>query len=191
MRLGSVLWRLSLRARGVSLGSGVSLISAPIVSRAPGSTIRIGNDCTLISSSRHTALGVPHPVIIRTLRNEADISIGSSTGLSGATICAAVSVTIGARCLLGSGVLIFDTDFHALSPGDRRRHDNSTVLSQPTVIEDEVFIGANSIVTKGVRIGRGAVIGAGSVVTNDVPPGCVAAGNPARVLRQMPGLKES
>jgi acetyltransferase-like isoleucine patch superfamily enzyme len=75
-----------------------------------------------------------------------------------------------------------DTDFHPLDP-ERRRNDPLDGATRPVVIEDDVFIGMNSLILKGVRLGKGCVIGAGSVVTHDVPAGAVAAGNPARIIR--------
>ena len=61
----------------------------------------------------------------------------------------------------------------------------SQTKSLPIVIGDDVFIGARCIITKGVTIGNGAVIGAGSVVTRDVPPNTIVAGNPARIVKQI------
>jgi acetyltransferase-like isoleucine patch superfamily enzyme len=64
--------------------------------------------------------------------------------------------------------------------------DWSTVEIRPVTISDKVWIGFNSLILCGVTIGEGAVIGAGSVVTNDIPAWTVAAGNPARVIRNIP-----
>ena len=101
--------------------------------------------------------------------------------MSGCTVCAAQRVTIGDDCLLGVDVLIADTDFHRVAPEGRRwRRDG--VRTAPVEIGDNVFIGARAMVLKGVTIGEGAVVGAGSVVVDDVPAGAVVAGAPARVL---------
>jgi acetyltransferase-like isoleucine patch superfamily enzyme len=113
----------------------------------------------------------------------AQITIGDETGLSGTTICAVKSVSIGKRCLIGADVLITDTDFHPINMEGRRYKGASAAASSPIVIEDDVFIGARSIILKGVRIGSGSVIGAGSVVTKDIPANSVAAGNPARWIK--------
>jgi acetyltransferase-like isoleucine patch superfamily enzyme len=75
---------------------------------------------------------------------------------------------------------------------DNDQHDiaNHTEVpqSEPVIIEDRVWIGSKVVILPGVRIGSRAVIGAGSIVTKDVPPRCVAAGNPARVIRRLPKL---
>lgn len=181
-------WRL-LRA-GAQLGPGVRLLGAPIVERHADSRLEIGAGAVLCSSSRWTALGVNHPVVLRTLRPGATLRIGAGTGISGGSFCAALSVEIGARCLIGADVLVADTDFHSLNPQARRLPTRwESVGCAAVSIGDDVFIGSRAVILKGVRIGPGSVVGAGAVVTRDVPPGCIVAGNPARVLGPVPGVQ--
>src|SRR6266849_5167602 len=116
----SLLWLLELRNSGVEVGDGVRLFGRPIVSRAAGSLISLGDRVSMISRSRDTALGVGHPVVLRTLREGARLSIGADTGLSGVTVCAANAVAIGDRVLLGADVLVADTDFHPVDVVPRR-----------------------------------------------------------------------
>ena len=85
--------------------------------------------------------------------------------------------------LIGSGCLIVDSDFHPIAYKDRDNTEKT--LNAPVHICEGAFIGARAIILKGVTIGRGAVIGAGSVVTRDIPAGVIAAGTPARVVRQI------
>lgn len=189
-RVKRTWWNLavlpSLRAAGVEISDKVQIQGRPIVSLAKGSRIQIGARCVLCSDSQATALGVNHPVVLRTMRPGAEIIIGEDTGISGASICAAVSVEIGAGCLLGANVTIVDTDFHVLASENRRYNTNPMEIAcAPVVIEDNVFIGAGVIVLKGVTVGRNSVIGAGSVVTRNIPAGSIAVGNPARVIRQL------
>ncbi|MFF5013624.1 DapH/DapD/GlmU-related protein [Streptomyces sp. NPDC001165] len=139
----------------------------------------------LVSRTPWTALGVARPVILRTLRQGATIRIGPDTGLSGATVCAATGVDIGARVLVGADVLIADTDFHPVDLCPRRRAPESGARSDSVHIGDDVFLGARTIVLKGVTIGDGTVVGAGSVVSSPLPDHVVAAGNPCRVLRPL------
>lgn len=107
----------------------------------------------------------------------ATIRIGNGTYLNRNTeIVAAQLVTIGRNCQIARDVIIMDTDQHPL-PG-------LGIVAEPVAIEDRVWVGARAIILKGVTIGHDAVIGAGSVVTKDVPPRAVVAGVPARVLRQ-------
>jgi maltose O-acetyltransferase len=91
-------------------------------------------------------------------------------------------IVIGAHALLGSFVEIFDSDFHELDPARRR---GGTPRMGRVELGENVFIGDGAKILKGVTIGRDSVIGAGSVVTSSIPAGVVAAGNPARVVREL------
>jgi acetyltransferase-like isoleucine patch superfamily enzyme len=86
---------------------------------------------------------------------------------------------------MGADVLIADTDFHPVDALPRRHAPESAAASVPVHIHDDVFLGARTIVLKGVTIGAGTVVGAGSVVTSCLPAGVVAAGNPCRVVRSL------
>ena len=174
-----------LRRQGVQLGLGVRFMGKPIVSICPGSHIQIGDRASLCSVSEFTALGVNHPVILRTLRAGAMIEIGADTGISGASICAASKVTIGNQCLFGANVVISDTDFHSLKPINRRYNNNQNDIGvAPVHISNNVFLGTGSIILKGVEIGENSVIGAGCVVTRNVPANSTAVGNPMRIIRR-------
>lgn len=178
---------LLLRGTGVVTHGSTVLYGFPIISRFPSSVIEIGDKVVLCSDSRFTALGVARPVILRTMRTHARIRIGDHTGMSGAVICSAVSIDIGSFCLLGADVQIMDNDFHKLEP-EGRWSDNTPekIGSAPIVIEDNVFLGAGVKVMKGVRIGRNSVVGAGSVVTKDIPGDSIVVGAPARVIGSVP-----
>ena len=92
---------------------------------------------------------------------------------------------IGNNVKIGGGTTLIDTDAHSLSFKDRRNEisDAKNRIDKEIVIEDDVLIGANAIILKGVHIGARSIIGAGSVVTKDVPEDCVVAGNPAKVVK--------
>ena len=110
----------------------------------------------------------------------AEISIGAGTFINyGTNVSAMESVQIGRDCDIGQYSIIMDSDYHDVSdhhlPGK----------SAPIVIEDDVWLGARTIVLRGSRIGRGAVIGANSVVNGVIPPFTLAAGSPARVIRSI------
>lgn len=97
----------------------------------------------------------------------------------GVAISAQQLVRIGDACSFGPQVLIMDNDYHAVD--DRER----TPPSQSVILERNVWLGARVIVLKGVTIGENSVVGAGSVVTRDIPANVVAVGSPARVLRDI------
>jgi acetyltransferase-like isoleucine patch superfamily enzyme len=108
------------------------------------------------------------------------IEIGNHTFINyGSSIAARDSVKIGSHCLLGHYTFVMDNDQH-----DVVKHMDLP-KSKPIIIEDHVWIGSKAIILPGVRIGSHSTIGAGSIVTRDIPPRCVAAGNPARVLRHL------
>ena len=146
--------------------------------------IRIGNNNVFCSSSYFTALGVSKKIKFTLCNPEAKIVIGHYNGFSGTTICAAVSVEIGSNCLFGADVMIFDTDFHPICPTNRR-FEKSGIMNSPVKIGNNVFLGTQTIVMKGVAIGDNTVIGAGSVVTKSIPKNSIAAGNPCRVIGQV------
>lgn len=91
-------------------------------------------------------------------------------------------IRIGARALIGSRVCIYDSDFHDLHPARRRTGQPGMAA---VTLGENTFIGDRVLILKGVSIGSGSVIGAGSVVATSIPAGVVAAGNPARVLREL------
>ena len=93
------------------------------------------------------------------------------------------SITIGENVLIGTFVEIYDSNFHGLEP--ERRNISSPEEASEVVVEANVFIGSNVRILKGVTIGRGSVIANGSIVTKSIPPGVVAGGNPAKVLKQL------
>lgn len=92
-------------------------------------------------------------------------------------------IRIGARALIGSEVTIYDSDFHDLHP-DRRRSGRSNMAA--VELGENVFVGDRVLILKGVRIGANSVIGAGSVVASSIPDGVIAAGNPARIIGEIP-----
>ncbi len=143
----------------------------------------------LNSSTSRNTLEARGPCILQTLTSSAVIRIDVDSGMTSTTISAAMGVFIGRRVLIGAGVLITDSNHHQLNTSEKypRRF---AAFPQPdsrdvVYIGDDVFLGARSIVLKGVTIGDGSVIGAGSVVTKDVPPMVVAAGNPCRIIRDV------
>lgn len=145
-----------------------------------GSSIVIGRRFAAVSEISRNSFGIIQRVVIRTVGERAHIEIGDDVGVSGCTISAKVSIRIGDRVLIGSGAVITDQDAHPVDPVARRAE--AACKTAPVVIEDDVFIGARAIILKGVTIGRGSTIGAGSVVTKSIPPYSVAVGNPARII---------
>ncbi len=118
------------------------------------------------------------------------IQIGDYTFIGSATIAASKKIIIGNYVYIAGGVTIVDTDFHPIDPAERIRDTIaiSTVgdklrrphfESAPVVIEDDVWIGFNATILKGVTIGKGSIIQPGAVVMKNVTPGTIVSGNPA------------
>lgn len=114
---------------------------------------------------------------------EARIEIGRNTKINNGFVAIAEksSITIGQNCLIGTRVEIYDSDFHALSAEARRNGDRHE--ASPVRIGDNVFIGSNVRILKGVTIGDGCVIANNSLVVKDLPKNCLAAGTPALIIR--------
>ncbi|MFL6238982.1 MAG: acyltransferase [Actinomycetes bacterium] len=120
------------------------------------------------------------------------VEIGERSTLVGAVLMCAERIHIGKRVIISYNATIADCDFHPHDP-DLRIIDSMAaapdgdlskrppLVARPVVIEDDAWIGIGAIILKGVRIGRGARVAAGAVVTTDVPDGCTFAGNPARL----------
>jgi len=173
--------RLIFALEGIAWGKQWRMYGVPIVHRHRQSQMRFGDEFQLRSTLRSNPLGPNHPVMLTTWHAGAMIEIGNHFGMTGGTLCAAHQITIGNHVTIGANCTITDTDFHPLDPQTRQAKPQDAPTA-PVVIEDDVFIGMNCLILKGVTIGRGSVIGAGSVVTRSVSPGMVAAGNPAKVI---------
>lgn len=139
-------------------------------------------------------------------RNDGVVKIGENTFIGGSNIICAKEIIIGSNVLISWGCTIIDHDSHSLSWQERVNDVKAwreglmqgglkgatlskkwdVVSVAPVAIDDKAWIGFNVIILKGIHIGEGAVIGAGSVVTKDVPPWTLVAGNPARVIRELP-----
>jgi acetyltransferase-like isoleucine patch superfamily enzyme len=175
---------LSCKLQGCKLGRGFRTTGAIRVKARAAGSIVIGEHVRLLAGWRSNRVGLCGPVILHTLEN-GKIEIGDHTGASAIVISSRSGVKIGRYCNLGGNVRIFDHDFHSLDAEVRRGlRPESACGTKPVLIGDDVFVGAQSIILKGVTIGNRAVIGAGSVVSKNIPEDCVAAGAPAVIVRQ-------
>lgn len=201
IRLGNALggwWgiaRLRIKAAllGVRVGRGVTCTGPMILGRWPGSRIDIGEGASLISSARRaTAATVHAPVRLRTHGPDARIILGEGVELSGTSITArSQTIRIDKHAMLAPNCIITDSDFHAQWPPERRHLDPGYEHDAPVHIGAHAWIGLNCIILKGVTIGEGAIVGAGSVVTRDVAPRTLAAGVPARFIRSLEPQEEA
>lgn len=172
--LSGLLVKISSGIKHIEMGRNNKFVGLPYFHRHPFSRIIIGNSCTFRSDKKSNLIGVNRKCLISTHSNEAIISIGDSSGFSGVSIGAAKEITIGKNVLCGANVVITDFDWHS---------DISNTEPKPVRIEDNVWIGLNCVVLKGVTIGANSIIGANSLVTRDIPANVIAAGNPCKVVK--------
>ncbi|HLP80775.1 MAG TPA: acyltransferase [Nitrosomonas sp.] len=119
-------------------------------------------------------------------RNEsARITINDGTWINNnfVAISEYMSITIGKNVLIGTCVEIYDSNFHGLEPDKRKI--SSSINCAEVIIEDNVFIGSNVKILKGVTIGKNSVVANGSIVTKDIPANVISGGNPARTLKNL------
>jgi acetyltransferase-like isoleucine patch superfamily enzyme len=166
--------------------SGSPVIRQPVVFYGPG-TIVVGKDVEFgwhlsmgfYSGYSHVEAAAPSASIV--FGDGAEINNSAMIKSEGA------GISIGARALLGSQVVIYDSDFHELDPARRRE---GTPKMAPVELGENVFIGDRVMILKGSTIGADSVIGAGSVVVGPIPSGVIAAGNPARVVRDLGEIRK-
>ena len=175
----------SINDLGITILGKLNYDIIPRISKSPGSKIIAEDGVSMISDPQTNPSGILHPCTFVTLSPKACIILGKDSGMSGVTMCCKKKITIGEYVGLGANVSIFDYDFHAINPYYRKYQNEEYTKSDEVEIGDFVWIGANSIILKGVHIGRGAVVGAGSVVTADIPDLCVYAGNPAKFIKKV------
>lgn len=157
-----------LRLRGGQVGRKVRL----------GHSVRVDRPWTVTIAERAE---IEPDVWFKVVDDEAKIEVGAYTFIGrGTEIDASLSVSIAAHVLIAPGVFITDHDH--VTDG-RESIDGQGCRAKSVVIDDGAWIGARSVLLPGVHVGRGAVVGAGAVVTRDVPDWAIVAGVPARVLR--------
>jgi len=147
--------------------------------------ITVSRNVRINSSAKSNPIGTGNKTYFQILP-QGKLTIGNNTRISNSAITCAESVFIGRYVRIGSGCKIYDTDFHSLNPYKRTAQPEiADAKHRPIIIEDYAFIGTDSFILKGVTIGKCSVVGAGSVVTNNIPEGEIWAGNPAVFIRKL------
>lgn len=164
---------------------GTWRISGRIIINNNGN-VTIGNELMINSGGRYNPLDGANKTHIICLAG-AKLDIGNNVGISNSIIYCANNIIIGNNVSIGGGCKIFDTDFHAMNSNIRRtkREILNEIKTKPIIIKNNAWIGGYTIMLKGVVIGENSVIGAGSVVTTNVPDNEMWAGNPARFIKKI------
>ena len=183
------------RMKGIVFGKGFMAYNKVYLTgccRRGGGKIVIGNNFHLTSGDGINPICRNIRACIHLGSPQAIITIGNHVGMSSPCIWINERLAIGNHVNIGGNCIILDTDTHQIDYLARRGEKTvdpnvptTTVQSAPVTIEDDVWIGANCIILKGVTIGARSVIGAGSVVTRSIPADCIAAGNPCKVIRTL------
>lgn len=180
----SRIWNpIKFRLTGIIIGKNACIRGKIFIDMGKGSQIIIGNNLNISSGLNINPLSRNIRACISAYKG-ATIKIGNNVGISSACIWSSKSITIGNNVKIGGDSIIIDSDSHSLDYLIRKDSDNK-IISKDIIIEDDVWIGTRSIVLKGVTIGARSIIGAGSVVTKDIPTDCIAAGNPCRIIRHL------
>lgn len=181
IRLESRIWSLiniiSAKLWGIEIGKNCKFRGKTVWRKLPSTNIIIGNNCSFNSSHRSNLIGIYNPCMLSTLKKNATIQIGNNCGFSGTVIGSAKFIKIGDNVRCGANTMITDSDWHTEDP--------RTGIDKVVIIENNVWLGYGVKVLKGVHIGENSLIGAGSIVTKDIPANVIAAGNPCKVIKQL------
>ena len=175
-----------LRGKGrVYLGKRVQLQKFPLIEMGRLSELHLGDRVILRSDNRdyHVNMFGRTKIFIE---DDAQVHVGERSRIHGTCIHARKEIRIGKRCLIAANCQIVDSNGHELSFPDVSNRINTRDAARPVIIEDDVWLGTGVVVLPGVKIGRGSVISANSVVHKDVPPFVVAGGNPLEIIEEFP-----
>ena len=191
--MNSNWFKLIMRMTKVEYGKKLLLKGVPVIFNKDGARLKIGRNVTIKSSFLSNLVGLYSRTVIVTRAPGAVIEIDDNVGISGATIYARKGIYIGENTLIGGNCKILDNDFHPIDTEKRLKlmqdphgGDAADLIPAKEIrIGKNCFLGCNSIILKGTVLGDGCVVGAGAVVSGKFGAGCVIAGNPARVIKNI------
>ena len=165
-----------LRPSAIMVNGFLMLVCRGQISVGKGGRINSSSVKNMIGGDRRSSI---------VIKRGARLTIGDNFKMSNSALYCADRITIGDNVMIGGSCKIWDTDFHPLSPDERKENPNEGYQTAPIVIGSHVFIGGCAIILKGVSIGDHSIIGAGSVVSRNIPSGEVWAGNPAKFIKKV------
>ena len=190
--MNSNWFKLAMKITKVKYGKNLLLQGVPVIFNKKGANLEIGDNCIIKSSFLSNLVGLYSRTIIVTRKEGASIKIGNNVGISGATIYARKSISIGDNTAIVGNAKILDNDFHPLEweqrnmlSSDLKGGESDLIPAKPIIIGNNCFIGCNSIILKGTVLGDGCVVGAGAVVSGKFEKNSVIVGNPARVIKKL------
>lgn len=165
--------------------SSIQTNGVPYTHISLGGIVKIGSDFSMGNSIRTNATGLGGRCKIE-VRKGAELIIGNNVGITLTSIECFEKITIGNNVKIGFGTQIFDTNFHSINPKTRMSLDDLKKAKTASInIGNNVFIGAMSIIIKGVNIGENSIIAAGSVVVRNIPANEIWGGNPAKFIKRL------
>ena len=183
----SCLWNEGkFRVQDVRLGNACRIEGTVYLRLAESARVEIGNNVHVVGGYGINRIG-GNAACCLAAGDGAELRIGDGAGISNSCLWAMERIEIGAHANIGAGCVILDHDAHSLDALQRRDYaiDSQNIAKDPVVIGEDVLLGARCIVLKGVHIGDRSIVGAGSVVTCDIPSDEIWAGNPARKIRSL------
>jgi acetyltransferase-like isoleucine patch superfamily enzyme len=176
---------IKLKGNGAEFTT-ISTNGVPMVDVEMGGKLHFGKNFSMNNGNYYNKIGRQQPSMFIVAKSGI-LTFGNNVGISGSAFVCTLKISIGNNVKIGGNCVCYDTDFHSLNFLDRRDPylDTEKSKSWPVVIEDDVFIGAHSIILKGVTIGKGSIIGAGSVVSKSIPPHEIWGGNPICFIKNI------
>lgn len=170
--ISTIIAKIKCSLWNIPCGKKLKTYGSILFYKEPGSKISIGDHCCFNSSDLLNFRGINHRCILQTGSSTAEIKIGNGCSFSGVSIVCDNQVILHDNVRVGANSSIADRDGHGGGV-------------KPVEIKENVWLGMNVIVLKGVTIGENSIIGAGSIVTKDIPANVVAAGNPCKVIKEI------
>lgn len=184
-----VSWLLTcfkFKMNGVEFHSDFMAGGVPIINVNLKGKCSIGRKLEILSGRYFNMIGRQQRCYLL-VGKDAQLIIGNNVGISCTAIICHNRVIIGNNVRIGGGVVIYDSDFHSLNASERTAvpEIKENIKTAPVIVKDFAFIGAHSIILKGVTVGANSIIGAGSVLTKSVPDNEIWGGNPAVFIRKL------
>jgi acetyltransferase-like isoleucine patch superfamily enzyme len=180
-KIYSLFMLMIIHLMGISIGKGSAFYGWTKFKHGNKGIIRIGNDCTFRSKHTSNLIGINRPCILSSIGADgSNLVVGNGCGFSGTVIGCFQEIIIGDNVKCGANTLITDSDWHLDDPRAGK--------PAPVNIGNNVWLGVNVTVLKGVSIGENTVIGANSLVVKDIPANVIAAGNPCKVLKKIESI---
>lgn len=181
-----IITYLKFKLNGAKVSSDFESNGIPTINVSIGGKMFIGRQFEMNNGLYNNMIGRQQPCFFIVGKN-GNLTIKNNVGISATAIVCWNEILIEDGVRIGGGTVIYDTDFHSLDYQERtaKPEITSTIKTAPVHIKENVFIGANSTILRGVEIGERSIVGACSVVTKSIPPDEIWAGNPAKFIRKI------